>query len=185
MLYYYDVENVTESRLAFRTVCDAEDYNEGGFDYEQGDHEPFEILYGIDPSGYDEAKVQVLGDVVTKEGRLLVFPNVLQHQVQPFELVDKTKPGHRKIVALFLVDPAVRVPSTATVPPQQQAWREASAVDKQLPPELSQMVFDNLTVPYDVDKAKGFREELIEERKALDQDAQEAISENTWCFCEH
>ncbi|CAK9780328.1 unnamed protein product [Cutaneotrichosporon oleaginosum] len=184
-LYYYDVENVTESRLAFRTVCDAEDYNEGGFEYEQGDHEPFDILYGVNPSGWSESKVQMLGDVATTEGRLLVFPNVLQHQVQPFELVDKTRPGHRKILALFLVDPAVRVPSTATVPPQQKEWREASVLDERLPPELSQMIFDNLTVPYGLDKAKALREELIEERKAVDKNVDEIMSEETWCFCEH
>lgn len=127
----------------------------------------------------------MLGDVVTKEGRLLVFPNVLQHQVQPFTLADKTRPGHRKIVALFLVDPAVRVPSTATVPPQQKGWRKASALDERLPAELSQMVYDNLTVPYGLDKAKELRQELIEERKALDDDVQTVMNETTWCFCEH
>jgi len=42
--------------------------------------------------------------------------------VQPFHLVDPTKPGVRKILVFFLVDPAEPVSSTATVTPQQMHW---------------------------------------------------------------
>jgi hypothetical protein len=45
-----------------------------------------------------------------------------QHRVSPFELKDPTKPGHRRFIALWLVDPAQRIISTANVPPQQQSW---------------------------------------------------------------
>src|SRR3984957_8553925 len=67
--------------------------------------------------------VQPLSSVITKQGRCLAFPNVYQRQVSPFELVDKTKPGHRKILVFFLVNPQVvdSVPSTLNVPPQQKA----------------------------------------------------------------
>jgi hypothetical protein len=49
-------------------------------------------------------------------------------QVQPFELADSSKAGHRKILCFFLVDPNNRVPSTLTCPPQQAEWlkREVS-----------------------------------------------------------
>jgi hypothetical protein len=53
---------------------------------------------------------------MTREGRALFFPNVYQHRVEPFELADKTRPGHRKIVALFLVDPSSRSSRQATCP---------------------------------------------------------------------
>lgn len=139
----------------------------------------------MDPGLDCDTTAQALGDVVTREGRLLVFPNVLQHQVQPFELVDKLKSGHRKIVAIFLVDPNVRVRSTATVPPQQSHWRTASVVDSRLPPEISQMVYEHVDVPYPLDTAKKFREELIDERKALVQHVDEIIEERSWSFCEH
>jgi len=69
----------------------------------------------MDPMNGRDSVAQELGDVVTSEGRLVVFPNVLQHRVQPFELTDRSKAGHRKIVALFFVDPALRVPSSATI----------------------------------------------------------------------
>ena len=60
--------------------------------------------------------------MVCTEGRLVTFPNTVQHRVAPFALADPTKPGHRKILALFLIDPHRRVISTANVPPQQAEW---------------------------------------------------------------
>ena len=49
---------------------------------------------------------------------------IYQHCVQPFHLVDPSKPGHRKILALFLVDPHKRIISTANIPCQQKEWWE-------------------------------------------------------------
>jgi hypothetical protein len=45
-----------------------------------------------------------------------------QHRVSPFKLVDPTKPGHRRFIALWLVNPTNRIISTANVPPQQMSW---------------------------------------------------------------
>lgn len=45
-----------------------------------------------------------------------------QHRVSPFKLADPSKPGHRRFIALWLVDPHTRIISTANVPPQQQDW---------------------------------------------------------------
>lgn len=45
-----------------------------------------------------------------------------QHKVSSFRLEDPTKPGHRRFIALWLVDPTLRVISTANVPPQQLDW---------------------------------------------------------------
>lgn len=42
--------------------------------------------------------------------------------MSPFSLIDKTRPGHRRFIALWLVDPYQRIISTANVPPQQQDW---------------------------------------------------------------
>lgn len=39
-----------------------------------------------------------------------------------FRLQDPTKPGHRRFIALWLVDPFQRIISTANVPPQQMDW---------------------------------------------------------------
>ncbi|WYZ40016.1 hypothetical protein EsH8_IV_000357 [Colletotrichum jinshuiense] len=184
-LYYYDNDNVTDSHLAFRTTA-----NRGGFSedlqYEQSDHHSIERTFRIDSTGDTS---QELGSVLTREDRLLAFPNVYQHCVAPFELADKTKPGHRKILALFLVDPAIPIISTANVPPQQRDWwRSGVTPDNRigpLPPEVTEMVLDNLDFPIGIEEAKRVREELMKERTALDQDSMRNIGRHQWSFCEH
>lgn len=115
---------------------------------------------------------QELGSVITKEGRLLTFPNILQHRVSPFSLADRSMPGHRKILALLSVDPYLPIISSSNVPPQQEKWateRERSIRQalRPLPQELKDMVYDDLDTRYmTMDEAKAFRLELMEERSA-------------------
>lgn len=137
------------------------------------------------------AAMQVLGQILTREDRLLVFPNVLQHRVQPFQLADASKPGHRKILALFLVDPNIRIPSTANIPPQQQDWwarkiNEEGLLDK-LPPEIADRVYDRVDdFPLSIERAKEVREELMAERGARNEEADDDWhAEDSYCFCEH
>jgi hypothetical protein len=129
--------------------------------------------YGIKPG---ESALVELGSVLTRQSRLLAFPNVLQHQVQPFELIDKTRPGHRKVLAMFLVDPHIQILSTANVPPQSEAWwnewieevRQVAPFDT-LPKELFNMIIDSLEVsPMSWEQAIKTRELLIAERSAVD-----------------
>ena len=110
----------------------------------------------------------------TREGRLLTFPNILEHQVQPFSLVDRTKPSHRKILALFLVDPHLPILSTANVPCQQMDWWRShieqlgTGLDR-LPAELQDAIFDEVTggFPFTPDEAKDLRLVLMEERMEI------------------
>ena len=107
---------------------------------------------------------------MTSEGRLLAFPNVVQHRLSPFQLVDPAKPGHRKILALFLVDPYVRILSTANVPPQQKSWwAEKIQNDSKLsslPKDVVNHIIDDVTeFPISLEEAKEIRLRLIEERK--------------------
>ncbi|GJC80754.1 hypothetical protein ColLi_03592 [Colletotrichum liriopes] len=184
-LYYYDNDNITESRLNFRTTADKEQLMTT-LRYEQNDYYSIERTFRIDAQGVN---TQELGGVVTREDRLLVFPNVYEHCVAPFELVDKTKPGHRKILALFLVDPAIPVISTANVPPQQRDWwKEGVAPDNRigpLPVEVTDMVFDNLDFPIGLEQAKKIREELMAERTAIAGESRFYNSKREWMFCEH
>ncbi|CAG9948297.1 unnamed protein product [Clonostachys rosea f. rosea IK726] len=120
-LYYLDSENITPSHLQFRmhTTYDIDDKFRVG----QDNYKWMERVYGTRlGAGQDAPCLQNYGSVETKEGRLLAFPNVFHHRVSPFELKDKTKPGHRRFIALWLVDPLTRIISTANVPPQQQDW---------------------------------------------------------------
>ncbi|KAG0378998.1 hypothetical protein BGX24_002087 [Mortierella sp. AD032] len=128
-IYYYHSENISESCLNFRIQVREPMY-------EQGDRNGVRYMYGL---WNEESLAQELGGVITKQDRCLVFPNIYQHQVQPFRLEDDTQPGSRKILALFLVNPETPTPlSTTHVPPQQKAWAAeelTQVIAEKLPPE--------------------------------------------------
>lgn len=183
-LYYYDSENITESRLAFRTQLDEESGMD--FDYPQNHHEWLNVLFGLEDNG---PMIQELGSINCKEGRLLTFPNVFQHRVQPFKLADPSKPGHRKIVALFLVDPHVRVLSTADVPAQRKDWWERMVnlddILVRLPRELQDQVEDDIGFPMTMDEAKEHRLELMEQRANFVHAHNTNLESYTFSLCEH
>ncbi|KAF1975186.1 hypothetical protein BU23DRAFT_579235 [Bimuria novae-zelandiae CBS 107.79] len=184
-LYYYDSENITDSYLSFREGTSTNYLDTKP--YEQDDHTHFERLYGITSWG---PAVQELGSVFTREGRLLTFSNVLQHRVSPFSLADKTRPGHRKILALFLVDPCTRIPSTANVPPQQKEWwadmvQELDRIAK-LPVELREWVINSVgDFPIELEEAKALRLKLMDERRMFVADHETRLRQETFNFCEH
>jgi len=119
----------------------------------------------------DSPCVQVIGDAITKTHRCVAFPNVYQHQVQPFRLEDPTKPGHRKILVFFLVDPTQRVLSATDVAPQQREWvtdamyhaGQNSAFAK-LPIELLTLISDGNEGAMTRLEAEKYRTELVSER---------------------
>ncbi|KAJ1792081.1 hypothetical protein LPJ59_004886, partial [Coemansia sp. RSA 2399] len=183
-IYYYDVENITESSLAFRE----------GFDqyvpYEQNDAEGVRLGYGIE-GGWDEEEsiVQNVGEVETQNGRCIVFPNVYQHKVGGFKLADPTKPGHRKIFAFFFIDPSTRIPSTEIVPPQQQDWWTETLTDaghlSELPSLVQKTIYDNVSFPLSLDDAKSVRLDLMAERTARNANAGEELFAPIFTLCEH
>ena len=187
-LYYYDLGNVTDSPLAFR--------QQSAFDwdtvsYEQDDHDWLEKIFGCE--NY-VSQVQELGWITPRTGRLVTFPNTLQHCVGSFKLEDATRPGHRKVLALFLVDPNVRVISTANVPCQRADWwaerlqgREGSN-DRiaSLPGEVRDMIVERVDeFPISLDEAKKLREELMAERTDWGRAQNEMFIEQTFSLCEH
>ncbi|KAG9253387.1 uncharacterized protein F5Z01DRAFT_675294 [Emericellopsis atlantica] len=185
-LFYYDSDNITDCRLDFRTMADKEDLMME-LDHEQDDHYSIERAFAIDARG---DLLQNIGSVLTRPDRALFFPNLYQHHVSPFELVDKTRPGHRKILALFLVDPQIPIISTANVPPQQRDWwaRQVDLKDTQiarLPQEVRDMVFSPEATPVGLEEAKVIREELMDERTVLQEGVNEQLSHSSWNFCEH
>ncbi|KAF7301061.1 hypothetical protein MIND_00670000 [Mycena indigotica] len=125
-IYYYDEDNITESRLEFRVTTSPPVY------HEQDDELCSKVLYGMERETHC---LQSLGSIETKSGRVLAWPNIYQHKVAPFSLKDPTRPGHRKILAVFLVDPSIKpVPSATTVPPQQSEWALRALLEAQQDP---------------------------------------------------
>ena len=165
-IYYYSSENVSDSFLRFRQATEEPD----GLSYEQDDHRAIETIFGF--QNHDPC-IQELGNIKTCQGRLIAFANTLQHQVQPFSLIDRSRPGHRKILALFLVDPHQRIISTANVPCQQKEWwveavRSIGPLGSTLPPELTSKIMHDVDLPITMEKAKEQRLELMQERRAFE-----------------
>ena len=115
--------------------------------------------------------MQGVGDVITKTHRCVAFPNLYQHQVQPFQLENPTKPGHRKILVFFLVDPTQKVLSATDVAPQQGEWvteamhhaGQNSPISK-LPIEILTMISGENEGLMTRLEAEKYREKLMLER---------------------
>ncbi|KAH9842496.1 uncharacterized protein C8Q71DRAFT_205298 [Rhodofomes roseus] len=178
-IYYYDTENITESTLSFRNAVNEPRY------HEQWDIYCMQHLYGILQF---EKCVQVVGQVVTKQDRCIAFPNLYQHLVSPFRLADPTKPGHRKILVFFLVDPNITVPSASSVAPQQESWIRRTVEDTnmwwRLPTELQEMIWERLD-PMTDEQAKKYREELMQERTLIVQMVDNQRFGRGFNLCEH
>ncbi|KAG8906436.1 hypothetical protein FRC00_012588, partial [Tulasnella sp. 408] len=183
-IYYYDSENITESQLAFRMAVTS--FN---LPYEQSDGKAIEKIWGMTDESQSN---QVVGAVKTIPKRCIAFPNIYQHQVSSFALADPTKPGHRKIMALFLVDPEHRIPSTGDIPPQQEHWAQAAMATSQassafnrLPAELHKMVAGSTDGLMSEAEAKDYRLKLMDERTAFVGVQNEQWFCTTFNFCEH
>ncbi|KAG2731292.1 hypothetical protein G9P44_005708 [Scheffersomyces stipitis] len=196
VLYYYDSENITESKLKFRT----------GFEdpeYEQNDDDYGREIFGVND---EDLMVKELGYVISREDRVVIFPNIFQHQVDTFELADKSKKGHRKILCFFIVDPYNDlVVTTDQVPPQQKEWWDDLGLfkehddDAKAGPLNSTLISDNIMKqildlkkgniwPIDLTSAKKVREALMDERTAADNDPQVSdlgAFKRQFSLCEH
>ncbi|KAJ7688952.1 hypothetical protein B0H17DRAFT_645604 [Mycena rosella] len=187
-IYYYDEENITESKLAFRVPIGEPQY------HGQDDGICMQMLYGMDR---DSECIQEIGAMVTKAGRALSWPNLFQHCVSPFKLADPCKQGHRKILAIFLVNPTVDpIVSATDVPPQQAEWA-AEAFEQactgasvpgpqELPQELRHLVKDHFPATVmSLKEAEAYRLRLMKERTAFVKKHTGTAYGNTFNMCEH
>lgn len=183
-IYYFDTENITESRIRFRQEAYLDEHE---LYYEQGEHNHLCEIFGT-LSMTDERAIQEIGSLATPEGRLLVFPNTHQHKVEPFRLVDASKPGHRRMLVLWLVDPHYRVLSTRNVLPQQYDWWATDAVvaalQNKVPKEIQEMVLDHMRDgTMTLEEARQYRLDLMDERVDIKQGLDRAVA--TYNLCEH
>lgn len=146
-VFAYDIDNITKPQIAFRqnTKLD-ESFYRYREDKEQGQrwhprlqparrygkhgysdlNEMAEILgydgWDLETDNHAVRSWQNKGVVSVSRGRLIAFPNLLEHRAEPFSLADPSRPGHYRSITLYLVDPHYRVCSTRNVPPQQHHW---------------------------------------------------------------
>ncbi|KAL2827946.1 hypothetical protein BDW59DRAFT_159904 [Aspergillus cavernicola] len=193
-IYYYDSENITDNALSFRHRASEEYFQD--VTYGQNEFQ-FLRVFGFEPdAGNGDTGSQItqdLGSVSTHTGRLLTFPNTLQHRVSPFSLADRSKPGHRKILAFFLIDPTRRIISTANIPPQREDWCQEwkgavhDVLGRRLPVELQDMVHKNNSgfTPMTLDEAKKYRLEIMDERSVTSEQGNHLFEQGGFSLCEH
>ena len=148
-MFSYDVENVRESRIAFRQETDVSpgffrhglnlfQASSGYSSYKQPVHEKgkrdqveaISEVFGFNAfqmcgDHHDFAlPFQELGEVALSQGRLIAFPNVMESLRMPFCLQDATRSGHHRWITVMLVDPHYRIWSTRNVLPRQLDWQD-------------------------------------------------------------
>ncbi|KAF3254651.1 hypothetical protein TWF217_006866 [Orbilia oligospora] len=178
-IYYYAQENITDSTLSFRRTARVDQDSQWSDSYWSRLH-AMGNSYGV----------QELGKIQTKENRAIVFPNVYQHRVSPFTLIDPKKPGYRKILVFFLCDPGHDVPTTETVMPQQPEQRidlEKSLREGPLgglPEEIFQGIVGELPPLITLNEARGYRSELMQERSSFTGSSSK-VQGRYYNLCEH
>ncbi len=177
-IFYYYNSNITQSNLQFRTVVSEPEYD-------QDDYYGVGRVYGLKNR---RPLNQLLGDIITQENRCIVFPNIYQHRVAPFQLKDPTQLGQRKILVFFLVDPTIRILSTAHIPPQQSHWyldliRQIPRFDR-LPLLVVDKIMSYVDFPMTINQAKQHREKLMDERKYFISQNNQLLFERPFSLCE-
>ncbi|KAL0265343.1 hypothetical protein SLS55_001308 [Diplodia seriata] len=112
----YDRENMSKCGFRFRQRTDTNEF------LDLFGHNPrVEACAGCAQQILNAAN-QHLGYAPNLGGQMIAYPNVLHTRASHVLLDDKGKKGHFKMLTLLLVDPYIRIPSTANVPPQQREW---------------------------------------------------------------
>lgn len=158
VIYFHDTENIESSNLKFRVAL---------ANPMEHSHVSLKELFGWD---YSSSMMHETGSVQAIEDRIIVFPNMVQHCMAPFQLTDKSRPGGCKMLVFYIVDPFNhKVVTTNQVPPQQAEWwraaiqRTPSMLSKQLPTEILDLTLQNIEWPMQLKKAKQVRDEFRDE----------------------
>lgn len=170
---HWHVEGTQDERIVASACCylDSENVEEEGLKFRDG---------SVGSGGHE------LGTVPTLPGRILVWPNYLHHKTGKVRLLDKKQPGHRTLCAFHLVDPTLRIRSTATVPPQQQSWLKEMVDEVALASQddlVRARVYDSISK----DGSTISYEEALERREFLSKERAgdyRVIADNFWIPCD-
>ncbi|KAL8904481.1 MAG: hypothetical protein Q9207_003245 [Kuettlingeria erythrocarpa] len=176
--YVYLTSNVASPTISFRRRVFPEEAIAA-----KGEIATPPFLPEIFGAKHGEPVIQNLGDVVLRENRVVVWPNVFQTKLDPVELQDQSRDGHLKILTLHLIDPNRRIMSTSMVPCQRRDWW-GDAVRTSCPPlyRLPKEVFDNIiemiseeSYPVSMEEGKRIRKDFLEERDTYRKKHTEAM----------
>ncbi|CAI7567598.1 unnamed protein product, partial [Penicillium glandicola] len=135
--YYH--ENITDPCMQFRNMVEPDALTE--IEHEPNDFIWLKQVFGLENG---EPAIQYPGSICANVGRVVMYPSTIQHKFTRFELRDKTKPGHARAMVFFLVDPNIRIISTANVPPQRLDWtKEVPETGKGVKEDMQKVALDN------------------------------------------
>ncbi|KAJ5143732.1 Protein of unknown function DUF4246 [Penicillium bovifimosum] len=112
----YDHQNTHDAYMEFRNIIETDMLSE--IEHEPNDFVWLQQVFGL---RNNEPAVQRPGTIRARPGRVIMCPSVVQHKFS-FALKDTTKPGYSSAMVFFLVDPNIRIISTANIPPQRVDW---------------------------------------------------------------
>ncbi|KAJ2235781.1 hypothetical protein IWW45_002313 [Coemansia sp. RSA 485] len=178
----YDEQNVTQGMIAFR------DRLHGKIEYVEDDKQSLNLDYGLfsNPRNNTEILRKEIGNVKISQGLCVGYPNLYQHKSSGFRLEDPTKPGYRKMLTFYLVDPSIKIPSTKFVPPQQKSWWADKVLKTKpfnaMPLIIQEYILGNVDFPISHKKALQLRRQTNEERIARNKHATNAYFEQEFVF---
>ncbi len=130
--------------------------------------------------------IQPSGSIIALTDRCVTFPNFHHHRVEPFELEDGTRPGHRKILCFFLVHPENTIASTKYVPCQDYneiMLKLGQCFRTRLPEEAICRIMEFAGAPITREEGVILSHELSEERKSSVAQGYAAV--HKIFLCEH
>ncbi|OGE47558.1 hypothetical protein PENARI_c041G07890 [Penicillium arizonense] len=159
----YEHDNIEDALMEFRNVAETATLSEV-------EHDPNDFIWLRQVFGLDngEPAIQCPGAIRVVPGRTIMYPSTIQHRFTRYELKDKTKPGYGRAVVFFLVDPNIRIISTANVPPQRFDWTmDIESSDDELRSSMSKLALDNRkskgNTPLSLDEALENRNKFLQE----------------------
>ncbi|KAJ9482813.1 hypothetical protein VN97_g10615 [Penicillium thymicola] len=157
----YDHLNVVDPTMQFRNMAESDTLTE--IEHEPNDFIWLQQVFGMQNG---EPAIQYPGSICANVGRVVMYPSTVEHRFTRFELKDKTKPGHARALVFFLVDPNLRIISTANVPPQRVDWTKEMPGDD-VKEGLQKLALDNMKskgdMPMSLEEALETRNKVLQE----------------------
>ncbi|KAJ5676107.1 hypothetical protein N7462_009004 [Penicillium macrosclerotiorum] len=160
----FDQENMEDAIMEFRNIVDTTTLEE--VEHEHNDFLWLKQIFGLENG---ESAIQRCGSIQCKLGRTVMFPSTVQHRLTHFELKDKSKPGFTRGLVFYLVDPNIRIISTANIPPQRLDWTIDIKDDgKDLKAKMARLALDNKdekgSMPMSLNEALETRMDVLKEK---------------------
>lgn len=159
----YDSVNMEDAYVDFRNMVETGTLSE--VEHEPNDFIWLQQVYGLENG---EPAIQPTGSIKCRVGRTIMSPSTVQHRFTRFELKDKSKPGCARFLVFYLIDPNIRIISTANIPPQRLDWTlEAQDEKEDLTTAMSRLALDNRdrkgSAPMSLNEALQYRKEALNE----------------------